>query len=147
MPKVTIKNILAPVDFSDPGLKALTHAAQMAKLFDATVSLAYVIEPSPMPAEISMAITIDPDIEERALERLAQLSETYLGGCHVETPIILHGHAGTELVKCASTQASDLIVIGTHGYTGLMHMLLGSTAEYVVRSAGCPVLTVRYESE
>ena len=145
MGKVVINNILAPVDFSDPGIKALTHAAQMAKLFDATVLMAYVIEPLPVPVEISMMDSVDPEMEDRAMERLALLSETHLADCHVETPIILHGHAGSELVKCASTQASDLIVIGTHGYTGLMHMLLGSTAEYVVRSAPCPVLTVRYE--
>jgi len=98
-----------------------------------------------VPVEISMMDSVDPEMEERAMERLALLRETHLADCHVETPIILHGHAGSELVKCASTQASDLIVIGTHGYTGLMHMLLGSTAEYVVRSAPCPVLTVRYE--
>ena len=145
MGKVVIKNILAPVDFSDPGIKALTHAAQMAKLFDATVLMAYVIEPLPVPVEISMMDSVDPEMEERAMERLALLRETHLADCHVETPIILRGHAGSELVKCATTQASDLIVIGTHGYTGLMHMLLGSTAEYVVRSASCPVLTVRYD--
>ncbi|PCI07154.1 stress protein UspA [bacterium] len=146
MGKVTINNILVPVDFSDPGVKALTYAAQMASLFDATVLMAYVIEPVPMPAEISMAAVYDPDIEDRALERLAMIGETHFTDCHRETPIILRGHAGTELVKCAQTQASDLIVLGTHGYTGLKHLLLGSTAEYVVRSAPCPVLTIRHDA-
>ncbi len=145
MNRVEMKNILVPVDFSDPAVKALTYAAEMATLFDAVVLPAYVIEPVPMPAELSMGATFDPDIEDRAMERLALLSDTHLANCHRETPIVLHGHAGTELVKCASAQSSDLIVIGTHGYTGLKHLLLGSTAEYVVRCAPCAVLTVRYE--
>lgn len=145
MEKVVIKNILVPVDFSDPGVKALTYAAQMANLFDATVLMAYVIEPVPMPADLGMAAVYEPDVEDRALERLALIGETHFADCHQETPIILRGHAGTELAKCASTQAIDLIVLGTHGYSGLKHLLLGSTAEYVVRSAPCPVLTVRYE--
>jgi nucleotide-binding universal stress UspA family protein len=145
MNKVSIKNILAPVDFSDPGVRALTYAAQMANLFDARVLMAYVIEPVPMPAELSMASVYEPDIEDRAQERLALISDTHFADCHRETPIILHGHPGTELVKCASTQAIDLIVLGTHGYSGIKHLLLGSTAEYVVRSAPCPVLTIRHD--
>ncbi|MEL0081818.1 MAG: universal stress protein, partial [Gammaproteobacteria bacterium] len=88
MGKIAINNILVPVDFSDPGVKALTYAAKMANLFDATVLLAYVIEPVPMPAELSMAAAYDPDIEERALERLALISETHFADCHRETPII-----------------------------------------------------------
>lgn len=145
MHEIKINNILAPVDFSDPGIRALTYAAQMANLFDATVLMAYVIEPVPMPAELSMAAVYEPDIEDRALERLGLIGETHFANCHQETPIILHGHAGTELVKCASTQAIDLIVLGTHGYSGIKHLLLGSTAEYVVRSAPCPVLTIRHD--
>ncbi|RLA05667.1 MAG: universal stress protein [Gammaproteobacteria bacterium] len=145
MGKVVIKTILAPVDFSDPGVKALTYAAQMAALFDATVVMAYVVEPVPMPAEISMAAVYDPDIETRALERLEVIGETHFADCRRETPVILRGHAGTELVRCADEQSADLIVLGTHGYSGLKHMLLGSTAEYVVRSAHCPVLTIRYD--
>lgn len=146
MATIAIKSILAPVDFSDPSIKALTYAAEMARLFNASVLMAYVVEPMPMPAEISMAGVLDPDLEERALERLRALGDSHLEGIEQDHPVILHGHAGTELVKCAVTQASDLIVIGTHGYSGLMHMLLGSTAEYVVRCAPCPVFTVRYES-
>jgi len=145
MDKVEIKKILAPVDFSDPGIRALTYAAKMATLFDATLLMAYVIEPVPMPAEISMAAVYDPDIEDRALERLAVIGDTHFANCRRETPIILRGHAGTELVKCASAQAIDLIVLGTHGYSGIKHLLLGSTAEYVVRSAPCPVLTIRHD--
>jgi nucleotide-binding universal stress UspA family protein len=145
MGKVAINNILTPVDFSDPGIKALTYAAQMANLFDATILLAYVIEPVPMPAELSMGAAYDPDIEDRALERLALISDTHFADCHRETPIILHGHAGTELVKCAANQSIDLIVLGTHGYSGIKHLLMGSTAEYIVRSAPCPVLTIRHE--
>ncbi|MEW6654824.1 MAG: universal stress protein [Bacteroidota bacterium] len=141
-----IKNILVPIDFSDYSKTALKYAAQFAKRFDAKIFLVYVVEPMIYPADFSMGqIAIpssDIDLTSRAVEELKRLSAEIDNGIEIEI-IIKTGKPFVEINDAASEKNIDLIIIATHGHTGVEHLLFGSTAEKVVRKAPCPVLTLR----
>ncbi len=141
-----LKKILVPVDFSECSEKALLYAVQFAKEFCATLDVVYVSPPFVLPADVvlpSNYTRIEKDVIDKAEQRLATLVlQRVPQGIPVE-PIVRSGHAVTEIVNAAKEFNADLIIISTHGRTGLKHVLIGSTAEEVVRHAPCPVLTVR----
>ncbi|KAF0153268.1 MAG: uspa domain-containing protein [Ignavibacteria bacterium] len=141
-----IKKILVPIDFSDYSKTALKYAAQFAKQFDAKIFLIYVVEPMIYPADFSMGqIAIpssDIDLTSRAVEELKRLAAEIDNGLEIET-IIKTGKPFVEINDTANEENIDLIIIATHGHTGVEHLLFGSTAEKVVRKAPCPVLTLR----
>jgi nucleotide-binding universal stress UspA family protein len=142
-----IKKILVPIDFSDYSKKALQYSVQFAKSFGAGISLIYVIEPAVYPADFSMGQVAVPaadmDLHERAKEELKNLADSEISD-DVEVEIILKtGKPYVEIIEAATEIDSDLIIIATHGHTGVEHLLFGSTAEKVVRKAPCPVLTLR----
>ncbi len=141
-----LKKILAPVDFSDFATKAVRYAARFARQFGASLVLVHVVEPVRYPE----SVLIPPEMEEANRERL-RLARAALAkfvkkqvpaGLATETVTRL-GHPFAEIATAAKDFDVDLIVIATHGHTGLKHLFLGSTAERVVRLAPCPVLTVR----
>jgi nucleotide-binding universal stress UspA family protein len=139
VPAFQLKKILVPVDFSECSTKALQYAIPLAKQFDAELTLLHVVQPYPAVPEmypVSAESGRDADKELEVLQRTtcdAVASQTCL---RVGTPHL-------EIVRAAKELGADLIVISTHGHTGLAHVFLGSTAERVVRHAGCPVLVVR----
>jgi len=141
-----INNILAPIDFSDYSKNALKYAAEFAKEFNAKLYLVYVVEPMIYPADFSMGqIAIpstDIDLNTRAEEELTNLAGTIDPGIKVES-LIRTGKPFVEIIETAKEKDVDLIIIATHGHTGVEHLLFGSTAEKVVRKAPCPVLTLR----
>lgn len=142
-----IKKILVPIDFSDYSKNALKYAAQFAKQFNAKIYLIYVVEPMIYPADFSMGQVAIPstdiDLHSRAEEELKKLSKDIVNGnSHVEI-LIKTGKPFVEIIEAASANDIDLIIIATHGHTGVEHLLFGSTAEKVVRKAPCPVLTLR----
>ncbi len=142
-----INKILVPIDFSDYSKSALKYAVEFAKHFNAQMYLIYVIEPVIYPADFSMgqvAIpSIDTDIQKRAEEELNNLAKTFIDpSIKVET-IIKTGKPFVEINETAKEKDIDIIIIATHGHTGVEHLLFGSTAEKVVRKAPCPVLTLR----
>ena len=143
----TIRKILAPTDFSELSLGAHRHVQEFARRFGAEVHILNVLEPIVLPGEAGMtpisSSSFDAEREESALERLHQIasSEEY-EGIQVET-WIASGRASSAINSWAVQHGADLIVIATHGRTGLGHLIFGSTAERVVREAPCPVLTVR----
>ncbi len=141
-----INNILAPIDFSDYSKNALKYAVEFAKEFDAKLYLIYVVEPMIYPADFSMGqIAIpstDIDLNTRAEEELKNLAKTINSDLKVET-MIRTGKPFVEIIETAKEKDIDLIIIATHGHTGVEHLLFGSTAEKVVRKAPCPVLTLR----
>ncbi len=142
-----IKKVLVPVDFSDYSKSALSYAADFVKHFHAKVYLIYVVEPAIYPADFSLgqvAIpTPDLDITEKAEMELKQLANEYLAD-EVESEVIIKtGKAFVEINEFARECDADLIIISTHGHTGVEHLLFGSTAEKVVRKAPCPVLSLR----
>lgn len=141
-----IKSIMVPIDFSEYSKNALKYAIDFAKQFNAKMYLIYVVEPIIYPADFSMGqIAIpsaDIDLQSRANEELINLAKTIGSGLHVET-IIKTGKPFVEIIDTAKEKDVDLIIIATHGHTGVEHLLFGSTTEKVVRKAPCPVLTLR----
>ena len=148
-----LKKILLPTDFSGCANYALPYAASIARATDAQIICVHVVEPvvpavgytglaEPMPiADISEQLE---DSAERQLPKLTECEEC--AGLKVEE-VIVHGDAAAEIVRVASEQEADLIVISSHGRTGLGRMIFGSTAESVVRHATCPVLVVKPPQE
>jgi nucleotide-binding universal stress UspA family protein len=138
-----IRHILAPTDFSDPSLQAIAYAFELAQTFGAKLSLLHVIELPVYP------MAVYPPLEELeqdargALARLLPEAE----GAHVDvTHLVEIGLPYQKILQTAAAEKVDLIVIATHGRTGLSHLVLGSAAERVVRLAPCPVLTTRAAS-
>ena len=142
--ELNIRKVLVPLDFSDPSLQALQYARRFAAPSQAELILLYVIEPVAYPAELGVVINLDADLAERALGELEKLRQQYLSDYPATRCLVRSGVADAEIVNTAAEEQADLIVIGTHGFSGLKHLLLGSTAERVVRDAPCPVLTVRH---
>jgi nucleotide-binding universal stress UspA family protein len=140
-----LERLLVPVDFSEPSRAALGYAGQLARQFQARLRLVHVTELPYLDAHLA-------DVDTRAFEESARQSSAEQlerlvasqreAGLTVETRL-LTGAAWNETVRAAQEDQTQLIVAGTHGYTGLKHALLGSTAERIVRHAPCPVLIVR----
>ncbi|MFN8627096.1 MAG: universal stress protein [Candidatus Binatia bacterium] len=140
-----IKRILVAIDFSATSTDALTAALVLSQRFAAEILLLHVVEPVYIaePNVASADLTTFLDVQERnAVEQLERL-RTSLGPQGRHAQVLVHcGVPAQVIVEVARRTAADLIVIGTHGRTGLSHMLIGSVAERVLRLAGCPVLTV-----
>jgi universal stress protein A len=145
----SLNRILVPVDFSAHSEKAIRYATTLANKFGARLSLLHVVE-DPFVTGAWQAEVFVPNIPE-LLNDLIRAAKTQLAerkknlaahGFIIETAVIT-GRPATAIVEYASTGEFDLIVMGTHGRTGLSHALLGSVAERVVQKAPCPVLTAR----
>jgi len=138
------RRILVTTDFSEASRKAFPSAMSLAREFEASLTLAHVV-PSHWPAEIShMGIVLEENrMLSAAREQLPQFCDAELDpDMHVET-LVLEGGPAHEICTAAETQSIDLIVMSTHGHTGLKRFALGSVTENVVRHAPCPVLVVR----
>jgi nucleotide-binding universal stress UspA family protein len=136
-----IENILVPTDLSDASLKAVSYAKALAQQIGARVSLLYVIEPVVLPDAAALIIVPDEQLVARMRKRLSDLAQGFEEkGFSFNHLLVRKGTPFHEIVLAAAK--ADMIVIATHGYTGLKHVLLGSTAERVVRHARCPVLVV-----
>jgi universal stress protein A len=144
-----LKSILVPIDFSGPSKKALTYAVPFAKQFGAKLTLLHVLEPVATPDFAkSFPLAMESDTVMAVCKgRLNQvIKEEAIDPKLVEEVLVRCGRSFQEIAEAARTLKADLIIISTHGYTGLKHAVLGSTTERVVRHATCPVLVVR-ESE
>ncbi|MBV9960424.1 MAG: universal stress protein [Acidobacteria bacterium] len=144
-----INSILLPTDFSDCAAHALSYASSLARKFAARIICVHVIEPV-MPTVGYTGLT-EPlpiaDLSEQ-LEESAERELPKIGACReceglLVEEVIVHGDAAAEIVRVAQERQVDLIVIASHGRTGLGRILFGSTAESVVRHAPCPVLVVK----
>ena len=143
---MTINNILCPTDFSDTANKALTYAAEMALKYDATLHVVSVInEIHGFDSFQVLAITPD-EIHEHMMkitkDKLEQLTADIPSSIPRHTAVF-EGHPPTEITRAAVEFDCDMIVIASHGRTGLEHILIGSVAEAVTRHAHCPVLIVK----
>ncbi len=143
----TIKKVLVPIDFSDYSKSALKYAVNFAKSFSAEIVLVYVVEPVIYPPDFSMGQIAMPSMnsewDERAKEELQKLAKSEIPGESIVKTIIKTGKPFVEIIETAKEENIDLIIIATHGHSGVEHILFGSTAEKVVRKAPCPVLTLR----
>jgi universal stress protein A len=140
-----IKRILVPTDLSHASLPALKLAAEFGKAFKAELVLLFVVEPLYTSGDI-LSATIASVVEEQKNGARAHLAREAdrLGerGLRARSSVG-EGTAAAVIVESARRESADLIIIGTHGRSGFSHIFMGSVAERVVRTAGCPVLTVR----
>ncbi len=144
---IKFNKILVPVDFSDYSLQALKFAAEYAGMFNAEIVLVYVVEPVIYPPDLSIGQialpTLTYQVDERAKEELVRIGNDNIKNGIKFTPIVKLGKPYLEIIEVARTEDVDLIIISTHGHTGVEQILFGSTADKVVRKAPCPVLTLR----
>jgi nucleotide-binding universal stress UspA family protein len=145
--RLRLKRILVPTDFSAQSKKALKYALEFAEQFGASLILAHVVTPMIYPPDAGL-VPIEMqgmglNLEKQARESLAALAKREVPPGTTVRTVIRTGNPYYEIANIALEQGADLIVISTHGYTGLKKVLLGGTAERVVRHAPCPVLVVR----
>lgn len=141
--------ILVPTDFSEPSNAALDYAKTLALRFGGSLHLLHVVDDSAV-SSICAAGGYVPDFPDVSSSVTRGEVESRLQGLLSETErerlratsTVVYGPVSTTIVDMAGDMANDLIVMGTHGRTGVTHALLGSVAERVVRLASCPVLTV-----
>ena len=141
-----IKRILVPTDLSEASMPALKLATEFGKAFQAELVLLFVVEPLYMSGDILSAGAVASVVEAQNKTARAHLAREVarLGKRGVRArSIIVEGTTAATIVERARKGSADLIIIGTHGRTGFSHVFMGSVAERVVRTAGCPVLTVR----
>jgi len=143
------QSILVSTDFSDGAHHGLVKAAELAEEMGAKVTLCHVLDPSPfapvaLRGEAVQQIADEQDLEKALHDALRDVADKYFGAIdEVKTALIMSPNAAQGICHYASKEDTDLIVLSTHGRTGLSHLLIGSVAEKVVRHAPCPVLTVR----
>jgi nucleotide-binding universal stress UspA family protein len=147
---LSISNVLVPTDFSEGSAEALDYARQLCRTFGARLHLLHVLETTGLVNVVSANgyAAIIPDlfddiIAEKREQLGALLTSTERRLKRIKMTVLAGGNPAREIERYAADERIDLIVIGTHGRTGLPHFLLGSVAEGVVREAGCPVITVR----
>ncbi len=136
------RRILCPVDFDPNSFSALDLACTIARQNDGTIHVLLVV---PLPAAaLGQPLVVEPieGAQREARTRLERLiyDRVKLGTDQI---VVVSGDPASEIIRIAGEIKPDLIVMATHGRTGLSHFFLGSVAEHVVREAPCPVLTVR----
>jgi len=144
---LTIKKILCPVDFSEPSLKGLDYAVDFANLFQAELTVVYILPllpPTPSDPNTFFKVPeyeriVHAESEQKLKEIIAERIPKNL---KVRSSIG-HGSPAKEIVRIAGEEKMDLIVIATHGHSGWHHLVIGSVAEKVIRLAPCPVFAVR----
>jgi len=145
---IILKKILHPTDFSDNSDPALKYACSIAIQFSAELHIINVVQDFALIIP-TVGIGFPPGYYQRQLqyanESLAVLPEKVINHTGNVIRNVCEGRPAAEIIRYAKENEIDLIVMGTHGYTGLEHVVLGSVAEYVVRRAPCPVLTVHPE--
>lgn len=147
--RLTISCILVPMDFSGHSEFALRYATALASRVGASVELLHVVE-DPIASVVWGSETVLPDVTELRTElvadaerRLLELRDTVEGQRVPVRTTVRIGPAAHTILEYAQAAGIDLIVMGTHGRTGVAHLFMGSVAERVLRHSHCPVLTVR----
>jgi len=139
--------IVFPTDFSDFSIASLPWALDMASTLDASIHCLYVVEEPQIYSTLDMgsvAIPTTGELVDSAKQRLQKFMTEHLANApHGSESEVVIGHAATEIVNYANEKSAKMIVMTTHGYSGMKHVLLGSSTEDVLRHANCPVLSIR----
>jgi nucleotide-binding universal stress UspA family protein len=140
-----IGRVLAPVDLSDQSELVMNHAAALSESYSAPLDLLHVVEEAAYPNVYGLdpLTPSAPNVQDRAREALESLASTLDLRTDPVNVHVLAGNAARDIVEFAEEHAADLIVMATHGRTGLERFLIGSVAEKVVRRAPCPVFTLK----
>lgn len=137
---MTIKRILVPVDFSKASLAGLDYAVQLAKRFKATLAVLFVVEPLYYAGDLGLFLEEQQRFGREELSRLS----SRLKKRHLKCRTVVQTGVPYQMIAAeAERWNADVIVLATHGRSGLSHLVMGSVAEKVVRTARCPVLTLR----
>ena len=143
---MTAEHFLVPVDFSEYSDYALDYALSLAPQLQARLTLLHILQPLIVGgADMGMGLpyTYVQQLEEETNQSMQKcLDRVNAAGLKGEG-MVVHGVPWQEIIDMAKNRHNDLIIMGTHGRTGIKHVLLGSVAEKVVRLAPCPVLVVR----
>jgi nucleotide-binding universal stress UspA family protein len=147
---MTPQNFLVPLDFSDYSTQALDYAMELAHKLQARLTLLHVMQDLSMGGgdlgvtlPYSYMQELDAELNRRLESYLERVTAAGLNG----DMVLVHGNPYQEIVETAKARRVDLIIMGTHGRTGLRHVLLGSVAEKVVQLASCPVLVTRQPAD
>jgi nucleotide-binding universal stress UspA family protein len=145
-----ITKILCPTDFSEPSRQAMDVAGELAQHFDAELHVIHVVGPMPIMATPPPSVALNipgyqKELEASAREALSKEVDGRLSEELATRQIVVTGLAADEIVRIARESDVGMIVIATHGRTGIGRLIFGSVAERVVRHATCPVLTIRPE--
>ena len=142
---MTIKRIVVGIDFSDGSDVAMEQALSLAAVFKATVDIVHVLDPIVLRpvatsgvASLADAPALVDQIDRALASRATKAAEL---GVACQTKL-LEGHPAQEIVEYANKTGADMIVVGTHGRTGIQHAVLGSVAERVVQRSTCPVVVI-----
>lgn len=143
------QHVLIPTDFSEAAEIGIEKGAALARQSGARVTLVHVFDPAPLAPIATRNVTgsahlkLERDLESTIHAELERIRDEKLGGIlDVKTALVLGSNAAEGIMSYARKEDADLIVMSTHGRTGLGHLLIGSVAEKVVRHAHCPVLVV-----
>jgi nucleotide-binding universal stress UspA family protein len=146
---IQLKKILLPTDFSNYSAVATKYACEMAMKFDAELHLLHTLETHLVSTpNFGFGLDLPKYVSESkaaAEKSLASVVDPNWSAGRVVVTAIVEGSPKTEIINYARKNNVDLIVLATHGRSGLAHVLMGSVAESIVRTAPCPVLTVRPE--
>ena len=138
---IVLKNILVATDFEPASDAALTYGRALAKTFGARLHLLHVAENDFLRASVTDPHVLKTAVARRLNERLTAEDRQVRGA---RATLEVSDRPADTITRYAKREQIDLIVMGTHGRTGVTHLLMGSVAEHVVRTAPCPVLTVRH---
>lgn len=146
---IQLKKILLPTDFSDHSAAATKYACELATKFDAELHVLHALEvqPDATPTFV-LGLALPNYVKESkaaAEEAMTIVIDSQWSADRTVVHAIVEGSPKVEIIQYARKHDIDLIVLATHGRTGLSHVIMGSVAEAVVRTAECPVLTVRPE--
>jgi nucleotide-binding universal stress UspA family protein len=150
MKTLNIQNIVVPIDFSTMSVRAIQIAKRLARRFGASIHLAHVRHlnyatdfVAPAPPMVPFAfMTFEQNAEQTALKELKKMASE-CGVSSAKCDVLSGAPAFDEICRLAQTVPADLVVMPTHGRTGLKHVFLGSTAERIVQHSSCPVLVTR----
>lgn len=142
-------HILVATDYSDASRPAITRAAEVAAMSGAKVTLVHVYDPAPFvppiafPSPARKEEEVAQGLAEAIVKGLEQLGKAEFPGTEVAVRALRHASPSKAVVDLAEEIGADLVVVGSHGRTGIEHMFIGSVAEKIVRHAPCSVLVVR----
>jgi nucleotide-binding universal stress UspA family protein len=136
-----MRRILVPIDFEDASDAALVYGRNLAKAFGAGLHVLHVMGNQFLRTTFQSVAAVETGIANRVAERLTPEDRAAL---HAVPAVRMSDEPASEIVQYAEQEDIDLIVMGTHGRVRVPHLLMGSVAEKVVRTARCPVLTVHH---